>query len=211
MKRQIEFGCLMISAMIFFLAISAYLFAQGRLPISRHREIDAHVPETLISDTYQVVYDSALRIPVSASWCCAADYMGSVKRVPTWRFKEDCRIPAPRATHADYTHSGFDRGHLVPAADRSGSTQLMRSTFIMTNVCPQMPSMNRGAWKRLEESCRAYARHGKPLVLHVDVVFWNADTQRIGKNRVAVPHGFVKTIRPLGNDSILYARYFQNW
>lgn len=71
--------------------------------------------------------------------------------------------------------------------------------------------MNRGEWKKLETACRNIARHGQALSVHVDAVFWPADTQRIGKNRVAVPHGFVKTVRDFLTDTICYSKYFQNW
>lgn len=80
----------------------------------------------------------------------------------------------------------------------------------MTNVCPQVPSLNRGAWKRLEDGCRAYARV-RPIHIHVDAVFWHADTERIGRHGVAVPHGFVKSVYNCPNDSMIYSRYFQNW
>ena len=115
-------------------------------------------------------------------------------REPSWRFIEDMRVPKPRATHNDYTHSRFDRGHMVPAADRSKSLSSMKSTFLLTNVAPQVPSLNRGEWAKIERACRAYARNGHPLSIHVDAVFWLADTQLIGGNKIAVPHGFVKTV-----------------
>jgi len=161
--------------------------------------------------SYNVLYDSALLIPVTADWIIMKSLLGKSRREPSWRFKEDSRVPAPRATHDDYTNSGFDRGHMVPAADRSGSISSMKSTFIMTNVCPQVPALNRGPWKKLEDRCRNYVRLGVPVKVHVDAVFWNADTQRIGRHGVAVPHGFVKSVYSWPTESLLYSRYFQNW
>jgi endonuclease G len=87
----------------------------------------------------------------------------------------------------------------------------MKSTFIMTNVCPQVPALNRGAWKRMEDNCRNLVKKGVQLAVHVDAVFWHADTQRIGMHGVAVPHGFVKTVRDVLTDTICYSKYFQNW
>ena len=160
--------------------------------------------------SYTVLYDSALRVPVTADWLLIHTFLGNSRREPSWRFIEDSRVPRPRATHQDYSKSGFDRGHMCPAADRSASRDLMRSTFIMTNVCPQAPALNRGPWKKLEEACRAYARNGHDLRIVAAAVFWPADTMRIGRDSVAVPHGFVKTVRTWPADSIIYARYFQN-
>lgn len=169
-----------------------------------------NVGQVLDHGSFTVVYDSTLLIPTQADWVLDRQFLGRSSREPSWRFIEDSRVPAPRATHSDYTHSGYDRGHMCPAADRSASTELLRSTFIMTNVCPQTPALNRGLWKRLEEGCRRIAASGRRLAIHVDVVFWLADTQRIGRHQVAVPHGFVKTVRDALTDSILYARYFVN-
>lgn len=171
----------------------------------------AMVPDTLVSDTYVVVYNPALRIPMTVDWVLRRSDIGSSKREPSWRFAEDTRVPRPRACHSDYTRSRFDRGHMVPAADRSATISAMRSTFIMTNVCPQVPSLNRGSWKRLEDGCRAMAKHGQTLHIHVDALFWQADTQRIGRDSVAVPHAFVKSVYSWPADSLLYSRYFQNY
>ena len=160
--------------------------------------------------TFSVEYDSALLIPVACDWLLFASHLGKVRRPSSSRFREDERAPCPRATHDDYTRSGFDRGHLCPSADRSASRQAMDETFIMTNVAPQAPALNRGPWKRYEDAARAVARGGHQLRVHVDCVFWQADTQRIGTHGVAVPHGFVKTIRDFSTDSIIFSRYFPN-
>lgn len=169
------------------------------------------VPRSLDMGTYSVCYDSVLLIPLSADWTLSASCLGKTKRVPSWRFAEDTRLQPPRACHDDYTRSGWDRGHMCPAADRTKDVLQMRSTFVMSNVCPQSPTLNRGAWKRMEDACRAMARNGDSIRIHVDVVFWRADTERIGRHGVAVPHGFVKSVYKCSDDSLISARYFQNW
>ena len=62
-------------------------------------------------------------------------------------FKRDERVPNS-PVHKDYTHSGFDRGHLKPAADSKSSNERMAASFLMTNVAPQTPQLNCGSWKR---------------------------------------------------------------
>lgn len=52
--------------------------------------------------------------------------------------------------HFNYSHSGYDKGHLVPAEDMSYSTQSLLSTFQYINCVPQTPKLNRGNW-RIEE------------------------------------------------------------
>lgn len=206
-KRKIEYGCLLGFTIAWALLVLWWLFGAGVLKAMGERRSGV---DSLDCNTFSVVYDPDLRIPISADWVLSRQFIGDSQREPSWRFAEDTRVSRPRATHQDYTRSGYDRGHLCPAADRSRSKADMRTTFIMTNVCPQTPTLNRGEWKKLETSCRKIARHGQALSIHVDVVFWQADTQRIGRNLVAVPHGFVKTIRDLLTDTICYSKYFQN-
>lgn len=160
--------------------------------------------------TFLVHYDTALLIARAVEWVLSPEYLGSAKRKSSWRFERDARFSGRQADHEDYTHSGFDRGHMLPAQDRSKSISSMKQTFVMTNVCPQAPALNRGDWERTEINCRKYAANGIPLRIQAFPVFWMADTQMIGRNHVAVPHGFVKTVRILNSDSIIYSRYFPN-
>lgn len=71
-------------------------------------------------------------------------------------FKRDERVVGS-PVHKDYTHSGFDRGHLKPAADSKSTSERMAASFLMTNVAPQTPQLNRGSWKQLEETTRDWA------------------------------------------------------
>jgi DNA/RNA endonuclease G (NUC1) len=60
----------------------------------------------------------------------------------------------------DYRASGFDKGHVCPAADRSASKEDMDATFLMSNMVPQAPDLNRITWEKLEAYCRDQARDG---------------------------------------------------
>jgi len=83
-----------------------------------------------------------------------AETVGEVKRKSG--FKRDERVPNS-PVHKDYTHSGFNRRHLKPAADSQSSSEKMAASFLMTNVAPQTPQLNRGSWKQLEETTRDWA------------------------------------------------------
>ena len=66
----------------------------------------------------------------------------------------------------DYQKTGYDRGHLVPAADMKLNFQSMSDTFYMTNMSPQNPSFNRGVWSSLEYGFRkAVLKYGDALVV----------------------------------------------
>lgn len=76
-------------------------------------------------------------------------------------FRGDPEIPKPhRVVHSDYTRTGYDRGHLAPAAAMKWSRDAMRDSFLMTNIAPQIgQDFNRGIWKILELKMRQWACH----------------------------------------------------
>lgn len=167
-------------------------------------------PQSWVDGRYSVEYDTTLKIPRRVTWDLCSDDIGEAKRLSSMKFYPDADIPRGTAKPSDYSRTGYDRGHMCPAADRSTSRRAMMATFSMANIAPQVPALNRGAWKRIEDACRKYAKGGHPVTIMADAVFWLADTVRIGQSRVAVPHAFVKTVRLLANDSIIYSGYFQN-
>jgi len=97
------------------------------------------------------------------------------------------------ATAADYINSGFDRGHMAPAADMSWSAEAMRESFYTTNICPQNPALNRGAWKSLETKVKEVAKeHGRVFVVCGPIV--EDEHKTIGQNKVTVPNYFFKVL-----------------
>ena len=57
---------------------------------------------------------------------------------------------APRP--GDYSKSGYDRGHMVPnyAIITRYGEEARRKTFMMSNISPQTPALNRGVWREIE-------------------------------------------------------------
>ncbi len=83
-------------------------------------------------------------------------------------FREDPEIPTGSATLADYRRSGYDRGHLAPAADMAFSVRTMSDSFYMSNMSPQKPAFNRGIWKNLEAQVRYFASRRRTSTLSPD-------------------------------------------
>ena len=72
-------------------------------------------------------------------------------------FFPDARLPAGyRGELADWTHSGWDRGHLSPSGDFAGLTAQQES-YALSNVVPQALGLNRGAWEGIEAAVRGLA------------------------------------------------------
>lgn len=109
-------------------------------------------------------------------------------------FKEDPEIPTGSATLADYRRSGYDRGHLAPAADMAYSLRTMGDSFFMSNMSPQRPKFNRGVWKDLEAQVRYFAITEKDIYVVTGPVLPKTKTVTIGGNRVTVPTHYYKVI-----------------
>lgn len=73
-------------------------------------------------------------------------------------FIQDSNIPLEyQSSGSDYYKSGYDRGHMAASRNYTLTSELMKETYIYTNVVPQIPSNNRGIWKRLENYVRLKA------------------------------------------------------
>ncbi len=108
-------------------------------------------------------------------------------------FREDPKVITGSATPADYKGSGYDRGHLAPAADMEMDSTSMMESFYMSNMSPQKPSFNRGIWKQLEMQVREWAIQEDTVLVVTGPVFIN-NLGAIGKNQVTVPGYYYKII-----------------
>lgn len=109
------------------------------------------------------------------------------------KFRTDWEVEGCPST-ADYKHSGYDRGHLCPAADQKWSVEAMEDCFYLTNIAPQDHSLNSGAWNTLEGKERTWARRDSAIVIVAGPIYESHDTQRIGDMGVRVPGAFFKAI-----------------
>lgn len=108
--------------------------------------------QLLKSNFYYSCYDKEHRIP---KWTLheliRSQLNGAQPR--TNNFKADTRVSTP-VSPGDFRYSGYDRGHMVPAADMRLNYTSMSETFLMTNISVQRPEFNRGIWRVLENRIR---------------------------------------------------------
>lgn len=109
-------------------------------------------------------------------------------------FREDLDIKTYSAQPQDYRHSGYDRGHLAPAADMAYSESAMSESFFMSNISPQVHAFNAGIWLRLERLVRTLAEENEKVFVVTGPVIEKDSYETIGVNRVAVPEFFYKAI-----------------
>lgn len=120
-------------------------------------------------------------------------------------------LSAPGAHDADYRHSGYSRGHMVPAEDMAWSSESVRATFVLSNAAPQRQDVNAGPWRRLEHAVRMAAARADATYVFTGPVFAGATTDHIGEGHVAVPSHFFKVVLTVvGNRKTMYAAIVPN-
>jgi endonuclease G len=107
-------------------------------------------------------------------------------------FRVDFSISTGSASLNDYKGTGYDRGHLAPAGDMKDSYISMSNSFFMSNMSPQVPSFNRGGWKRLESLVRSWAEKDELYIITAGIL--KESLSKIGANGVSVPEYFYKVI-----------------
>ena len=173
------------------------------------------VDQLLQHQGYVSSYDRRLRHP---NWTAEHLTAASIQRKPgpdganraNSFFTEDMRIPELfRSTNAAYFRSGYDRGHMVPAADVKSSQAAMNETFLLSNIAPQVGAgMNRDYWAHTEDFVRRLTSKFDDLYVFTIPLYlprqtsdgkWRVSYEVIGSPpSVSVPTHFAKVILGTG-------------
>jgi DNA/RNA endonuclease G (NUC1) len=110
-------------------------------------------------------YSDNLGEPNWASWDLTASDIGTNARSTS--FFTDTNLPPNFywVTTGDYTHSGFDRGHMCPSADRTDTEADNDAVFFMSNIVPQNSINNSGVWAQFEGYCRSLLSTNELLII----------------------------------------------
>ena len=139
---------------------------------------------------YTAAFDTETRCPAWVAYDLEPCEVVKAERAPI-PFRADPRV-RESDNAVDYAGSGYDRGHMAPAADFNFDRAAIAETYYFTNICPQAPVLNRGAWLDAENEVRRLAASG---TVHVVTFPYFLDPPICGTNmigRVRVPNGFVK-------------------
>jgi endonuclease G len=166
-----------------------YVDANALLRVTTNQSLD----ETMLTDykAMTISFNPKYHIPNWVSW----ELLGSETEGTLGRgnFAADPNVESC-PTLDDYRGSGYDRGHMAPSADMKWDETAMEQCFYLTNMCPQLHSLNNGTWKNLEEKCRTWAKADSAIIIISGPVLTQKPKEYIGKNRVAVPQSFFKVI-----------------
>jgi endonuclease G len=159
-------------------------WAQTFLPLSKG--------ETVKHTYYTLSYNESKE---QANWVyyhlTAAEVNGKASR--TDDFRPDPEVKKGSVSLADYRGSGYDRGHLCPAAAMRLNHRSMSETFYLSNMSPQKPVFNRGIWKRLEAQVRSWALMDGDIYVVSGPIFKN-NLGFIGPDRITVPGFYYKVV-----------------
>jgi DNA/RNA endonuclease G, NUC1 len=161
---------------------------------------DLEIPESttkrpeqvIIHAGYTVSYNPEWHIPNWVSYELTRDETeGKLDRSDD--FEVDPKVKGVCPSNEDYKRSGYDRGHMAPAADMKWNSTVMKECFYYSNMCPQKHSLNAGRWKTLEEKVRDWAQEDSAIVIVCGPIV-DKGYNTIGNARVAVPQRFFKVI-----------------
>jgi endonuclease G len=145
----------------------------------------------LIHKNYTSVYSKSKSYPVSVEWWVTKKQVSCptpVKRVD--KFVPDPLLPNETNLAIYYKGSGFDRGHMSPAADNLCDGELVMSeSFYFSNMSPQYHSLNAGDWKSLETHTRELA------LKHDSIRVWCGNIGEVRKiGRLSIPEKCWKVV-----------------
>lgn len=205
-KSTFKIGYLLAILVLIPVCYGLHLYSQQTvvntaMPIEKYDNLE--LPRGLTDRQQQVIQHTGYTVSYNKEW-----------RIPNWvayeltreetkgkekrsdRFTSDPLAEGGMPTNSDYAHSGYDKGHMAPAADMKWNSKVMKESFYFSNVCPQHPELNRRKWKDLEEKTRDWVIADSAIIIICGPVV-DKFPRTIGSNRVVVPRQFFKVILSL--------------
>ena len=201
-------------ALFFFLSFQSFVFGQQGVKTDDAKRSNTHrfvtnskselkisrleIPKTKSSDKiishtgYSLLYNEKYK---QANWVAYELTKQETNKIfeRSNNFISDPKVKSVNAFDKDYKGSGYDKGHLAPAADMGWSATTMTESFYYSNMSPQQQGFNRGIWKKLEELVRTWAIENQAVYVVTGPVL-SKGLSTIGYNKIAVPNYYYKVI-----------------
>lgn len=201
-RRLVQYLVAIFVAAVATVALAAFVKPENsgsaRLPDGTSEtlmavEIPDETPQIMVDYTgFRVSFNPAHRQPNYAAWELTGEEAEGQEPRDS-RFAPDNDVYGCPSLD-DYRNSGYDRGHMAPAADMKWSRQAMLDCHFLTNICPQNHGLNGGRWNSLEQACRRWAKRDSALVIIAGPILSDRITETIGRGQVSVPKRFFKVI-----------------
>lgn len=210
--RQYLFN-LLIAFLVLLTGINAQI--NGGTSISNHMFYESNTGDSIIHyKGYSVIYSYAYNLPRYTFNCLTIDQINlgnhEVARRGNKFFPQVLPNGESSPTNIDYSKTGYDRGHMVPAGDFVWEKALKDETFNYTNINLQKPSPNRGIWANLEDKIRERALSlSENAYIVTGVTFNTSHCDSVGPNTLPVPVSFFKIVY-FKSKNIMHAFLFDN-
>lgn len=183
------------------LSVSSILFAVcSCMPVADEPTLletpvfQAEHAERIVRDGYEICYSYDYNTPLWVAWELTADEASAKGKGRADEFAPEPALGSYSPHSYDYSRSGYDRGHMAPAADFRWTESAMEGTFVMSNVCPQNHVLNAGSWNDLERQCRKWAQNYDKLWICCGPIY-GSNPKTIGKDvEISVPESFFKVV-----------------
>ncbi len=160
---------------------------------------------------FQLCHSADLKVPLWVGYELSKDELDGPAERPSG-FHEDKGLGRPGARDSDYRRSGYARGHMAPAEDFDRSVVAIRTTFLLSNVVPQLQGVNGGRWAQLESAVRSIVRQSGRAYVFTGPIFSGQNVETIGNGEVGIPTHTYKVVLALGQDGAkkMYAAIMPN-
>lgn len=144
---------------------------------------------------FSLAYDSNCKTAKWAAYRLTKEQLKDRNDLERVLFSSDPQLKKDKTEYYDYSGSGYDRGHLVPAADMSFDSISYKETFLMTNIVPQKRACNRGIWKELEKQTRQWVnKHNEVFIISGPIYAHQNRPVKMDKSNICIPDAFFKIV-----------------
>lgn len=190
-------------------AIAKIEVVLGTISLEQNPNLILEVPHSeeseivLSREQYVLSYNKYKRAPNWVAWKLDLNQMGNSGRSNEFNQDSELELYLSKnpnlglhaVEHTEYKGSCFDRGHQVPSADRTDTRENNQATFLMSNMTPQTPHLNRVIWAHLEQYTRDLVQKQGKKVYVITGPIYDQDFGFIGpKKDIKVPSKGFKVI-----------------
>jgi len=147
--------------------------------------------KVLHKTAFDICYSCKYKHPLVVAYILKGDLVKKKISRKGLSFRPDYNLPTKcRSYTKDYSRTGYDRGHLASNASFDYDRKIQKETFLMSNIAPQKPNLNRRLWAKVEKFTRYFAVKYK----QVEVVTGVCGNKGHIKNKVGIPAWWYKII-----------------
>jgi endonuclease G len=154
-------------------------------------------PKSVLLDHkyFRVMYDPKYRLARYVRYVGTAEHLRKNNAKRTNKFFPDPilkKLGLEPVQKKDYLHSGYDQGHMAPSGDFTWAQDVNNETFVLSNMAPQKPKLNRDAWRQLEAHVHKWiCGEGRVVVITGPLLEEGLPTLKSG---LPVPNEFFKIL-----------------